>query len=405
MAGPYDTIIQNGIVIDTLSKVELRADVAIKDGKVAAIEPSIPSEQASQVIDATNQYVCPGLIDMHTHVYWGATYWGIEADALAANTGVTTWVDAGSAGAYTFPGFRRYIVEQSQCRVFSLLHVSALGLTGRTFELTIDEFVDVEMAVKTIQTNADVIKGIKVRLDRDATNGTGLRGMERARQVSDQTGVPIMIHIGLSPPDLSEFVQYMKKGDILTHCCTGLSNKLVSDDGDMLPVYHQLREKGVVLDLGHGSGSFHFSSAEAMAKHDILPDVLSSDLHQVSRFVNVYDLPTTLSKYLNMGIPLTEIIARATIAPAAVIRETQLGHLKVGNPADIAIFRIDEGEYVLKDAANEERIGKKMLVNTATFVDGVKLKATKESATHPWVVRDLSVVAALNEKNEDVHMC
>jgi dihydroorotase len=161
-----------------------------------------------------------------------------------------------------------------------LLHVSALGLTGRTFELTIDEFVDVEMAVKTIQSNIDIIKGIKVRLDRDATNGTGLRGMERARQVSDQTGVPIMIHVGLTPPDLSEFVQYMKKGDILTHCCTGLSNKIVSDDGNMLPVYHQLKEKGVILDLGHGSGSFDFSSAETMIKNNILPDVLSSDLHQ-----------------------------------------------------------------------------------------------------------------------------
>jgi dihydroorotase len=175
-------------------------------------------------------------------------------------------VDAGSAGAYTFPGFRRFIIEQSSVRVFSLLHVSALGLTARTFELTIDEFVDVEMAVK--------------RLDRDATNGTGLRGMERARQVSDQTGVPIMIHVGLSPPHLSEFVKYMNKGDILTHCCTGLSNKLVGDDGQMLPVYHELKEKGVILDLGHGSGSFYFSSAEAMTKQNILPDVLSSDLHQ-----------------------------------------------------------------------------------------------------------------------------
>jgi dihydroorotase len=161
-----------------------------------------------------------------------------------------------------------------------LLHISALGLTGRTYELTIDEFVDVEMATKTIESNRDAIKGIKVRLDRDATNGTGLRGMERARQVADQTGVPIMIHVGLSPPHLSEFVKYMKKGDILTHCCTGLSNKLVGDDGQMLPVYNELKEKGVILDLGHGSGSFYFSSAEAMLEHSILPDVLSSDLHQ-----------------------------------------------------------------------------------------------------------------------------
>jgi dihydroorotase len=189
-------------------------------------------------------------------------------------------VDAGSAGAYGFPGFRRYVIEQSSVRIFSLLHISALGLTGRTYELTMDEHVDVELAVKTIQSNHDTIKGIKVRLDRDATNGSGLRGMERARQVSDETGVPIMIHIAMPPPHLSEFVKYMKKGDILTHCCTGRSNKLVDDDGDILPVYHQLKEKGIILDLGHGTGSFDYSTAEAMLNHCVVPDVLSSDLHQ-----------------------------------------------------------------------------------------------------------------------------
>jgi dihydroorotase len=191
-------------------------------------------------------------------------------------------VDAGSAGAYTFPGFKRYIIDQSKVKIFSLLHVSALGLTGRTYELTHDEMVDVEMGVATIQKYRSVIKGIKVRMDRDATNNTGLRGIQRARQMSDQTGgnLPLMIHIGLAPPSLADILPYLKKGDILTHCCTGLSNRLADDADHLLPIYHQLKEKGIVLDLGHGSGSFNFASAESMLANHVLPDTLSSDLHQ-----------------------------------------------------------------------------------------------------------------------------
>ncbi|KAI8070738.1 amidohydrolase [Gongronella butleri] len=398
----YDTVIKNGTVIDTEKQVEVKADVAIRDGKVAAIGPDLAIANAStcRIIDATGQYVSPGLIDMHTHVYWGSTYWGIEAEPIGASTGVTTWVDAGSAGAYTFPGFRRHIIDRAQVRIFSLLHVSALGLTGRTFELTHDEMVDVDMAAATIEANRDRIKGIKVRMDRDATNNTGLRGIQRARELGDRTGLPVMIHIGLAPPHMADLLPYLKKGDILTHCCTGLSNRLVDDNGGLLPIYQQLKEQGVVLDLGHGTGSFNFSSAEAMARNDALPDVLSSDLHQISRSVNVYDLPTTLSKYLYMGLPLAQVIAKATYAPAQILNEPQLGVLKAGCPADIACFKLEEGSYTLRDAANVERTTNKMLVNTLTMVNGAILTPSKESAPHPWVVRDLATVAAMAEREE-----
>ncbi|ORX51902.1 amidohydrolase [Hesseltinella vesiculosa] len=402
-AADYDIVIQHGTVIDSVREVEFKADVAVKGGKVVAIEPQIdvPSPATCQIIDASGQYVCPGLIDMHTHVYWGSTYWGIEADPIGAHTGVTTWVDAGSAGAYTFPGFRRYVMERSKVRIFSLLHISALGLTGRTYELTHDEMVDVDMAVATIEANRDRIKGIKVRMDRDATNKTGLRGMQRARQLGDRTGLPVMVHVGLAPPSMSDLLPYLKQGDILTHCCTGLSNRLVDSQGQLLPVYHALKEKGVVLDLGHGSGSFNFTSAEAMAKLSALPDVLSSDLHQISRSVNVFDLPTTLSKYLLMGVPLATVIAKATYRPAQIINEPELGVLKVGGPADIACFRLAQGSYSFKDATNQERVADKMLVNTLTMVNGQVLSTSQqESAPHPWVIRDLATVAALDEKEE-----
>ncbi|KAI8082994.1 amidohydrolase [Halteromyces radiatus] len=396
-------VIQNGTVIDTVHEQELaNTDVGIKNGKVVAIGPSLSFQSSTKIIDATDQYVCPGLIDLHTHVYWGSTYWGIEADPLAATTGVTTWVDAGSAGAYTFPGFRRHIIERSKVKIFSLLHVSALGLTGRTYELTHDEMVDVDMGVATINQHRSLIKGIKVRMDRDATNNTGLRGIERARRMADAIdgGVPLMIHIGLAPPSLQDLLPYLKKGDILTHCCTGLSNRLVDHQGELLPVYYQLKEKGIVLDLGHGSGSFNFISAEAMLSHQVLPDVISSDLHQISRSVNVYDLPTTLSKYLNMGVSLPTVIAKATVAPAKLINEPQLGVLKLGCPADIACFKLEKGTFIFKDAANNERHATQRLVNTLTMVDGVILEPSKESPPHPWVLRDLATVAALDEKEE-----
>ncbi|CAO3599092.1 unnamed protein product [Absidia cylindrospora] len=398
----FDTVIQHGTVIDTLQELEVEnTDVGIKNGIITAIGRSLPVQPNTKVIDATGQYVCPGLVDLHTHVYWGSTYWGIEADPLAAVTGVTTWVDAGSAGAYTFPGFKRHIIEQSKVKIFSLLHVSAIGLTGRTYELTHDEMVDVEMGVATIRQHRSLIKGIKVRMDRDATNNTGLRGIQRARQMADEVGgIPLMIHIGLAPPHMEDLLPYLKKGDILTHCCTGLSNRLVDDNGEFLPVYQQLKDKGIVLDLGHGSGSFNFNSAEAMLSHQVLPDTLSSDLHQISRSVNVYDLPTTLSKYLNMGVPLPKVIAKATVVPAQLINEPQLGVLKPGNPADIACFKLEQGDVVFKDAANNERHATQRLVNTMTMVDGAVLEPTKESDAHPWVLRDLATVAALDEPEE-----
>src|SRR5687768_12550394 len=180
----FDTLITGGHVIDAANNRSERADVAIKDGKIAAVEPSIARDRAKQVIDATDQIVTPGLVDLHTHVYWGVTYWGIEPDPVAARSGVTTWLDVGSAGSYSFPGFRRFICEPSKSRVFALLNLSSIGLIAPSWEFANPDYWDVELAATIVESNRDLILGIKARIDSSTTRGVGIEPLARARELA-----------------------------------------------------------------------------------------------------------------------------------------------------------------------------------------------------------------------------
>src|SRR5436309_5493518 len=260
----YDLLIRGGEVVDPAGELRGPHDVGVAGGAIAAVAPTLPADEAACIVDARGQYVTPGLVDLHTHCYWGATYWGIEADPVAARTGVTTWVDAGSAGAYSFPGFRRYAVEASRTHLFAFLHISSIGLIARTYESSNLDYCDVELAATIIEANRDVILGIKVRMDRDSTRGTGMEPLRRARQLADRTKLPLMVHIGIGPPLLAEIVELLRPGDILTHCCTGQTNRRIDEQGHVHPYIRRAREQGVILDLGHGTGSFSYAVAEAM---------------------------------------------------------------------------------------------------------------------------------------------
>jgi len=338
------------------------------------------------VIDATGQIVTPGLVDLHTHIYWGATYWGIEADPVAARSGVTTWLDVGSAGAYSFPGFRRYIAEPSRCRVFALLNLSSIGLIAPTWEFANPDYWDVDLAAKIVEANRDIILGIKARIDRNTTRGVGVRPLERARELADRVGLPLMVHIGWGPPTIDEVAAYLRPGDILTHCFTGGDMRILGEDGRILPVIRDLQERGLILDIGHGTGSFSFAVAEAMLEQSILPDTISSDIHQLAVQGPMYDLPTTLSKFLALGMSLSDVIVRATARPAAAIRRPDLGTLRVGSVADIALWRLEEGDFVFHDVGMDERRGTRRLVNTLTLVDGQILPRLPERPPHVWAV-------------------
>lgn len=382
----FDLVIRGGEVLDPGADIQGRFDLGIRDGRVAAIEPEIDLARAERVIDATGQIVTPGLVDLHTHIYWGATYWGIEADPVAARSGVTTWLDVGSAGAYSFPGFRRYIAEPSRCRVFALLNLSSIGLIAPTWEFANPDYWDVDLAAKIVEANRDLILGIKARIDRNTTRGVGVRPLERARELADRVGLPLMVHVGWGPPTIDEVAAYLRPGDILTHCFTGGDMRILGEDGQVLPVIRDLQERGLILDIGHGTGSFSFAVAEAMLEQGVLPDTISSDIHQLAVQGPMYDLPTTLSKFLALGMSLPEVIERATARPAAAIRRPDLGTLRVGSVADIALWRLEEGDFVFHDVGMDERRGTQRLVNTLTLVDGQVLPRLPERPPHVWAV-------------------
>ena len=381
---PYDLVITGGRVIDPATATVGTYDVAVKDGRIVAVAAGISTEGAKRIIDATGQIVTPGLVDLHTHVYWGATFWGIEADPVAARSGVTTWLDVGSAGSYNFPGFREYIVKPSKTRIYSLLNLSSIGLVAPTWELANPDYWDVDLASEVVERNRDIILGIKARIDCNTTRGVGITPLEKARELADRVGLPLMTHIGNGPPSIEEVMALLRPGDILTHCCTGNNMRVLGDDGHVLPELRRLHDLGVVLDVGHGTGSFAYSSAEAMLADGLKPDVISSDIHQMAIQGPMFDMPTTLSKFLNIGMSLEDVIACATINPAKAVGLDGAGTLAPGAAADIALFKIESGDYWFYDIEMAERTGDQMLVSTMTFVDGEELPRVPERELHFW---------------------
>lgn len=381
----FDLLIKGGEVIDPAAGHAGRLDVAVIDDRIAAVEHDIPAEAASRVIEATGQIVTPGLVDLHTHVYRGATYWGIDADALAWRTGVTTWVDAGSAGAFTLPGFREWIVEPARVRIHALLNVSAIGLVAPDRELAHLEHCDVELFARMAELNRDIVVGVKARIGTPTVGDNGLEPLRRARAAADRSDLPLMAHLGLAPPAIEDVIALMQPGDILTHCFTGTTMRVVDQEGRLLPCVASARRSGVIMDLGHGTGSFAYSTAEPLLAQGHEPDVISTDVHQLSMNGPMFDLPTCMSKLMGMGMSLAEVIRAASSRPAEVLNLERLGSLRPGWYADIALFVLDPGPFRVFDAALEAREIPQLLRNTLTIVGGHPLPNASPEPAAPWV--------------------
>ena len=376
---PYDLLLKGGTVVDPAQGLNAACDVAIENGRIAALEPSIPAESAQRVIDVSGTYVTPGLVDLHVHAYWGSTYWGIDVDPVAARTGVITSVDAGSAGAYTWRGFRRFHVERVRSRLVAYLNISSIGLTHQTYEHANLYYDDVDLAVQTAAENRDVIVGIKVRLDHNTIGHNGIVPMDRARAAADALGLPVMVHIGVAPPPLQEIVARMRPGDVLTHCFTGHSNRIIDKDEKIRDDVKRAWDAGIILDVGHGAGSFSYPVAEAMVRQGLLPDCISTDIHVASIRGPMYDMPTTLSKFLNLGMSIYEVVERATINPArAIHRADRLGSLEIGREADVAVFELVEGNFEFKDVDLVARRGTKRLYCRLSIKGGQILDPEEE---------------------------
>jgi len=353
----FDLILRNGRVIDPSQGLDRITDVAFAEGKVAAIGDSLDAGGA-EVRDVGGRIVTPGLIDLHTHVYWGGTSLGIDAEEFARVSGVTTCIDTGSAGPGNFPGFRRHVIDPCQVRILAYLHVSFAGIYGFSSRVMVGEGHDIRLlaardAVEVANANRDVVIGIKVRIGRTASGPAGITPLDVALQVADETGLPLMAHIDEPPPSYEAVVSRLRPGDVLTHCFRPFPNAPVDGNGEIKPEVLAARERGVLFDIGHGMGSFGWKTARAMLAKGFKPDTISSDVHALCIAGPAYDQVTTLSKFLALGMPLGEIIAASTVNAARALRRPELGSLKPGSVGDASILSVDEGTFPLQDVRGE----------------------------------------------------
>ncbi len=381
----YDVVIKNGEVVDPAGGNSGKLDVATKAGRIAAVERFIPAKAARRLIDAQDKLVLPGLVDSHSHVYAGSTYWGINPDALSWRTGVTTWVDAGSAGAYNIGGLRR-LAHDVAPTVQAFINISAIGLVGETGELRDLSICDSDLCAQAVSREAGFVVGVKARMSKRSIGESGIEPLKRALSAAEMSGTPVMVHIGASPPSLDEVVRLLRPGDILTHCACDGDMSLVGPDGNVMDYVRRAVESGVILDLGHGSGSFSFPVAEAMIAQGFAPRIISSDIHARSVYGPVFDLPTCMSKMLSLGMSLTDVVKAATAEPARALGlSSGTGSLSIGASADVAIFSLERGQFNFYDVNGASRAGTQMLQNTLTMVAGVELEPRIDEPPLPWI--------------------
>jgi dihydroorotase len=353
----FDLVLQNARVIDPSQGLDGVLDIAFARGKVAAIGSGLPTEGA-EASDLTGLIVTPGLIDLHTHVYWGGTSLGVDAEDYARMSAVTTCVDTGSAGPGNYPGFRKHVILPSKIRILVYLHVSFAGIFGFGHHIMVGESHDPRLmaerdAVAVALSDPETIIGIKVRIGKHASGPTQIAPLISALQVADETGLPVMAHIDEPPPSYEAVVDMLRPGDVLTHCYRPFPNAPVHRDGRVKDAVLRARERGVVFDIGHGKGSFGWGTARAMMAAGFLPDVISSDVHALSIAGPAFDQVTTMSKFLPLGMSLAEIVRASTETPAGALRRQELGTLKVGSVGDASILSLRKGAFALSDAHGE----------------------------------------------------
>ena len=379
----FDLVIKGGDVLDPSQGFRGQRDIGIRFGLIEAVEADIPAARARQVLDAAGKLVTPGLVDLHTHVYPYGSAIGIPADELVPHQGTTTCVSAGDAGANNFAAFRRFVAAQTRTRLYAFVHIANIGLAGfPVAELFNIDFAQPDSAAKAIAENVDMVLGAKVRMSENVIAKHGIEPLKRAISACEQAGVgaKVMCHIGgVETRELiSQILDTLRPGDILTHCYSGFPNVAgdftnIVQDGRVIPAAMSAKQRGVIFDIGHGGGSFDYTVAEAAIQQGCLPDTISSDIHVFSG--NTPGMPYltwVMSKFLGLGFSLEQVVAMATLKPAAVInRLPKLGTLQIGAPGDVSILELVEGPVSFVDTRNNKREGKVHLRPVQTVAAGV----------------------------------
>ncbi len=367
-----DLVLKGGRIVDPSQGVDRIADIAFANGKVAAIGDNLSGADAR---DVSGKIVTPGLIDLHTHVYWGGTSLGVEAELLARTGGVTTFIDAGSAGAGNFHGFRRHVIEPSPVRILPYLNVSFPGIFAFSKAVMVGESADMRLldpreAVRVAREHKDLVIGIKVRVGKSASGDSGIMPLDVAIDVAEETGLPLMAHLDAGPPARHEVMRRLRKGDVLTHCFRPFPNAPVRSDGRVYEEVLAARERGVIFDIGHGGGSFGFGTTRRMIAAGFLPDVISSDVHAISIEGPAFDLLTTMSKFVCLGVDLPTVVKLATGNAAAAIGRPDLGTLKVGHRGEATVIDETSGKFDYADSIGERLVGDRRLVSAGVVLAG-----------------------------------
>jgi len=318
--------------------------------------------------------VTPGLIDLHTHVYWGGTSLGVDPSRLA-RVGCTTLVDAGSAGPGNYSGFREHVIRPSPVRIVAYLNVSFAGIYGFSRRVMVGESGDLRLmapadAVEVVEANRDTIVGIKVRVGLNASQFSGLVPLDIARQTAEEVGLPMMVHIDIPPPTLEDVLARLRKGDVLTHCFRPFPNNPATVEGGVREAVIEARKRGVIFDIGHGMGSFAFRTARTMLANGFAPDCISSDVHALCIDGPAFDLLTTMSKFVCLGMELGDVIRAATEAPAQALRRRDLGTLRPGAAGEASILSLERGAFDYVDVTGERMSGDRRLAARGTVVNG-----------------------------------
>ncbi len=372
---PFDLVLRGGRVIDPSQKLDAVADVAFAGGKVAAVGSALKADPSTEVRDVAGYIVTPGLIDLHTHVYWGGTSLGIDAEEFCRTSGVTTAIDTGSAGPGNFAGFRKHVIEPSQVRILAYLHVSHAGIFGFSDRVMVGESEELRLinpveAVRVADENRDLVVGIKVRVGRNSSGTSGIVPLDIALEVAEQVGMPLMAHIDHPPPSYEEVVARLRPGDVLTHAFRPFPNTAATAQGTIKKVVLDARQRGVLFDIGHGKGSFAFKTARQMLANGFYPDTISSDVHLLCINGPAFDQVTTLSKFLCMGMPLADVIATSTVNAAMALRRPELGSLKPGSVGDATLISVQQGQFDYVDVVGEHLIGDRKIVSEGVVIGG-----------------------------------
>jgi dihydroorotase len=368
----YELLLKGGRVVDPSQSFNAPADVAIAGGRIAAIAKDIDSSEADRTVPVASQIVTPGLVDLHTHGFAGISHWGVDLDQYCIARGTTTAIDAGTSGSDSFEGFRRLVIEPSRTRILAFLNISRVGLVGQPGELIDTRMIDVPSALRVAREHADVIVGIKVRCSENYSGPNDIAAVKAARSVADQIGKPLMIHVGNPHSPMEQILELARPGDIVTHAFRRAGGGgVIGPDGRVSDYIRRASKRGIFFDVGHGSGSFSFSATEAALKEDFPPTTISSDIHAYSALGPVFDLPTTMTKFMMHGLTLEKVVEITTIAPARILKKTdEMGSLKPGSPADVAVFDVVQGNFSLVDSQGEVRKATQKLVSVLTLRRG-----------------------------------